>query len=88
MFQKVEPVKREMAYQDRLAIGSTNCHKDTFGQAFAIRRDGRESEMAFALGQEAAQIYGVEEMPRPSERQLRIRNSLFQGTNGGPAAPR
>jgi predicted metalloprotease with PDZ domain len=53
-----------------------------------IRRDGRESEMAFALGQQAAQIYGVEEMLRPSERQLRIRNSLFQGANGGPAAPR
>jgi len=43
VFQKVEPVKREMVYQGRLAIGSTNCHKDTFGQAFAIRRDGREA---------------------------------------------
>ncbi len=43
VFQKVEPVKREMVYQSRLAIGSTNCHKDTFGQAFAIRRDGREA---------------------------------------------
>ena len=45
-----------------------------------IGRGGRESEFAFALGQQAAQIYGVEEMPRPSERQLRIRNGLFQGT--------
>jgi hypothetical protein len=38
----------------------------------------------------------VEEMPRPSERQLRIRNGLLQGTtdrpdaraNGRPAAAR
>jgi hypothetical protein len=57
-----------------------------------IRRNGRESEMAFALGQEAARIYGVEEMPRPGERQLRIRNSLFRGATDQPkakaAAPR
>jgi predicted metalloprotease with PDZ domain len=45
-----------------------------------IRRGGRESEMVFALGSEAAQVFAVEEMPRPSERQLRIRNGLFQGT--------
>jgi predicted metalloprotease with PDZ domain len=54
-----------------------------------IRRGGRESEMAFALGSEAAQIFAVEEMPRPSERQLRIRNGLFQGTTDRAAsAPR
>jgi predicted metalloprotease with PDZ domain len=45
-----------------------------------IRRGARESNFAFALGQEAAQVYGVEEMPRPSERQQRIRNGLLQGT--------
>jgi hypothetical protein len=49
-----------------------------------VRRAGRESEMTFALGQEAAQIYAVEEMPRPSERQLRIRNGLFRGTTDQP----
>jgi len=53
-----------------------------------IRRDGRESEMTFALGQQAAQAFSVDEMPRPGERQLRIRNGLFQGTTGAPAAPR
>jgi len=61
-----------------------------------IRRGGRESEFAFALGQQAAQVYAVDEMARPSERQLRIRNGLLQGTtdsanagaNGRPAAPR
>jgi predicted metalloprotease with PDZ domain len=50
-----------------------------------IRRDGRESEFAFALGQQPARIYGVEEMPRPDERQLRIRNGLFQGATDAPS---
>ena len=50
-----------------------------------IRRAGRESEMVFALGQEAAQAYGVEEMPRATDRQLRIRNGLLQGTTSAPA---
>jgi predicted metalloprotease with PDZ domain len=57
-----------------------------------IRRGGRESEMAFALGSEAAQAFAVEEVPRPSERQLRIRNGLFQGatdlSSGRAPAPR
>jgi len=53
-----------------------------------IRRGGRESEMVFALGSEAAQVFAVEEMPRPSERQLRIRNGLFQGTTDRAPAPR
>jgi predicted metalloprotease with PDZ domain len=44
-----------------------------------IRRAARESELVFALGQYAAQIYIVEETPRPGERQLRIRNGLFAG---------
>jgi predicted metalloprotease with PDZ domain len=52
-----------------------------------IRRAGRENEFSFALGQEAALIFSVEEMPRPSERQLRIRNGLLQGTTDrAPAA--
>jgi hypothetical protein len=44
--------------------------------------------MVFALGSEAAQIFAVEEMPRPSERQLRIRNGLFQGTTDRLPSPR
>jgi predicted metalloprotease with PDZ domain len=51
-----------------------------------IRRGVRESEFAFALGQQAAQIYGVEEMPRAGERQMRIRNGLFQGTTDASTA--
>jgi len=60
------------------------------GEAVRVRihRGERESEFAFALGQQAAQIYGVEEMPRPSERQLRIRDGLFQGTTERPGSPR
>ena len=56
-----------------------------------FRRAGIEAAVAFALGQQAAQIYAVEEMPRPSERQLRIRNGLYQGTTDQSpraAAPR
>jgi predicted metalloprotease with PDZ domain len=53
-----------------------------------IRRGARESDFAFALGQQAAQIYGVEEMPRAGERQLRIRNGLFQGTTDASNDPR
>ncbi|PYU31140.1 MAG: hypothetical protein DMG31_12735 [Acidobacteria bacterium] len=57
-----------------------------------IRRAGIETELAFALGQQAAQIYAAEEMPRPSERQLRIRSGLYQGitdqSNPRAAAPR
>jgi predicted metalloprotease with PDZ domain len=56
-----------------------------------IRRADRESEMVFALSQEAAQAYAVEEMPRASDRQLRIRNGILQGTTDQPnraAAPR
>jgi predicted metalloprotease with PDZ domain len=47
---------------------------------FRIRRGGRERDVTFVLGQEAAQTYTVEEMTQPSDRQLRIRNGLFQGT--------
>jgi predicted metalloprotease with PDZ domain len=53
-----------------------------------IRRGGRESEIVFALGSEAAQIFAVEEMPRPNERQLRIRNGLFQGATDRAPSPR
>ena len=54
---------------------------------FRIRRNARENEIAFPLGQQPAQIYGVEDMPRPGERQLRIRNGVLQGTTDRPASP-
>lgn len=38
VMQKLEPVKTEMVFEDRLAIGSINFHQDTFGEAFRIRR--------------------------------------------------
>jgi seryl-tRNA synthetase len=40
LFQKLEPVKRELIYQDDLAIASTNFHRDYFGEAFHITRNG------------------------------------------------
>jgi hypothetical protein len=53
-----------------------------------FRRAGRESEVAFALAQQAAPIYLVEETPRAGERQVRIRNGLYQGTTNRSAPPR
>lgn len=41
--QKLDPVKREMVFQDRLAIGSSNFHRNYFGETFAIRRAGEEA---------------------------------------------
>jgi len=40
VYQKLEPVKHEMLFEDRLAIGSTNFHRSHFGEAFAIRSRG------------------------------------------------
>jgi predicted metalloprotease with PDZ domain len=51
---------------------------------FRIRRGGREREISFPLGQEGAQANIVEEMAQPSDRQIRIRNGLFQGTTEPP----
>ena len=42
LMQKLEPVKTEMVFQGRLAIGSLNFHRNYFGEAFEIRRDGGE----------------------------------------------
>jgi len=42
-------------------------------------RGGVENNVSFALTEEPARVYSVEEMPQPSEKQLRIRNGLFQG---------
>jgi hypothetical protein len=41
--QKLEPVKTEMVFQNRLAIGSVNFHRNYFGEAFEIRRAGAEA---------------------------------------------
>ena len=41
--QKLDPVKREMVFEGRLALGSSNFHRNVFGEAFAIRRAGAEA---------------------------------------------
>ena len=43
ILQKLDPVKTEMVFADRLAIGSINFHRNYFGEAFEISRDGREA---------------------------------------------
>ena len=41
--QKLDPVKREMVFQDRLAVGSSNFHRNYFDEAFGIRRAGEDA---------------------------------------------
>jgi seryl-tRNA synthetase len=43
LVQRLEPVKTEMVFQDRLAIGSVNFHRNYFGEAFQIRRGEQEA---------------------------------------------
>jgi len=43
ILQKLDPVKTEMVYQTDLAIGSINFHRNYFGEAFEISRDGKEA---------------------------------------------
>ena len=43
LFQKLEPVKRELLLEDGLAIASTNFHRDYFGEAFHISRNGESA---------------------------------------------
>jgi len=40
LYQKLEPVKHELVFDGRLAIGSTNFHRSYFGEAFRIRCAG------------------------------------------------
>lgn len=43
LMQKIEPVKIEMMFDGRLAIGSTNFHRTYFGETFSIKRAGQEA---------------------------------------------
>lgn len=43
IFQKLEPVKRELVFGESLAIASTNFHRDYFGESFAITRNGESA---------------------------------------------
>jgi seryl-tRNA synthetase len=43
LLQKLDPVKTEMVFRDGLAIGSINFHRNYFGEAFGISRDGKEA---------------------------------------------
>ncbi len=41
--QKLDPVKKEMIFEDKLAIGSTNFHRNYFGEAFNITAGGEDA---------------------------------------------
>jgi hypothetical protein len=41
--QKLDPVKTEMVFETGLAIGSVNFHRNYFGEAFQIRREGQDA---------------------------------------------
>jgi seryl-tRNA synthetase len=43
VLQKLDPVKTEMVYKTDLAIGSINFHRNYFGEAFQISREGKEA---------------------------------------------
>jgi predicted metalloprotease with PDZ domain len=52
-----------------------------------VRRVNAENNIAFALGEESARLYSIEEAPQATEKQARIRNGLLQGvTDGTPNA--
>ena len=53
IFQKLEPVKKELVFDDRLAIASTNDHINYFGEAFNLTRNGETlSSGCIAFGME------------------------------------
>lgn len=59
--QKLDPVKTEMVYDGTLAIGSINFHRNYFGDAFGISRDGVEAFsgcVAFGLDRWLAAFVG------------------------------
>lgn len=41
LMQKLDPVKRELTLDGKLALGSANFHRNFFCEAFNIRRDGK-----------------------------------------------
>lgn len=43
LLQKIQPSKTEMVFENRLAIGSVNFHRNYFGEAFKIVREGQEA---------------------------------------------
>ncbi|HXB97966.1 MAG TPA: hypothetical protein VNZ54_07925 [bacterium] len=41
LMQKLDPVKREVTYQGKLALGSANFHRNFFCETFQIEREGK-----------------------------------------------
>ena len=45
-----------------------------------VSRDGQESDISFVLGSRDVTRYSIDEMPKPSDKQRRIREGLLHGT--------
>ena len=43
LLQKLDPVKTEMVFNNHLAIGSINFHRNYFGEAFEMTRNGKDA---------------------------------------------
>ncbi len=73
LMQQIDPVKYEMIYEGELSIGSTNNHRNYFGEAFQILRDGEPAFsgcVAFGLERWVFAIlneFGPDENHWPSE---------------------
>lgn len=46
IMQLIDPVKHEMVYEDNLAIGSINYHRNRFGEAFDLQVEGEIAHSA------------------------------------------
>lgn len=63
--QRLDPVKTEMVLDGRLAVGSVNFHRNYFGEAFDLQRDGAPASsgcIAFGLErwtQAVSSVYGT-----------------------------
>jgi predicted metalloprotease with PDZ domain len=51
-----------------------------------IRRDSKESNIEFQLGEQRIPAYEVSEVSNPSEKARRIREGILQGTTNSPAS--
>ena len=47
LMQKLDPVKKEVVFGGKLALGSANFHRNFFCETFKIERDGDVSSTAF-----------------------------------------
>ncbi|MGI8758359.1 MAG: aminoacyl--tRNA ligase-related protein [Acidimicrobiales bacterium] len=59
LMQRVDPTKRELLFDDRLAVASTNLHHDHFGRAFDIARTTADGDAVEPV-HSACVAFGIE----------------------------